>query len=35
MTKLYVEITDNEQGTSEYVVLVPFGEDLDYMKPTM
>ena len=31
-TRLYVEITDNETSTSEWVVLIPFGEDEDYMK---
>lgn len=35
MTRLYVEITDNETNTCERVVLVPFGEDEDYMKPIM
>lgn len=33
MKKLYVEIIDNETNEEELVVLIPFGEDEDYMRP--
>lgn len=31
-TRLYVEITDNETSTSEWLVLLPFGNNEDYIK---